>query len=308
MNKLDPTIHQPIQPSSDENQATNPQDDKIQKVAIDFLNELPPEIIQHIANHVPLSGLAGLAQQNLMGRDHAEPVILARAKKGGYAGTNLQGAKRFIKALNEETRQFCESVGGLPKSRNHDGTVNIDATWLNIENLSMADIFQIFSHKEAYGTTFPKLKKLLIDQAKKLQLNGANPNLQTDRVDPILHLAVRYGDKQMVDILLKANADLTRTNANGETALNLSIKRKQDKITESLLQLPQNLDIADVEGCTPLHSAVQNGDIKTVPALLNAGANPNLPNGNSHTPLDLAQELGLQEIAMLIQAHLANLN
>ena len=109
------------------------------------------------------------------------------------------------------------------------------------------------------------LVKLLLD-------NGANPNIASNnqfQVAPI-HSACAISHFDMVELLIKHDAD---------------VNAKQ------------------MHGVTPLHSAAHNGQTKLSKFLIDNGADINAKMDNGQTPLFMASEKNFQETAELIIKH-----
>lgn len=82
-----------------------------------------------------------------------------------------------------------------------------------------------------------------------------------------------------------------------------SIQRQDYQGVQDALQQGADVDVAYPQDCSALKYAVLSGDIRMVRLLLNAGANIVLPDESSLniTAIDIAQELGYDDIANLIR-------
>jgi len=149
---------------------------------------------------------------------------------------------------------------------------------------------------------------------------------------PVLLLAARGGQLDVVKALADARAGLDRTNANGETAMMLAaigghrsvveylISREAQVnkpgwtaliyaatnghhgIVELLLENHAYIDAAPPNGVTALMMAARGGHLETVKLLLEEGADPTLKTDLGQTAVDWAMMSRNSDIAGLIRA------
>jgi len=169
--------------------------------------------------------------------------------------------------------------------------------------------------------------------AALLLANGANPNARSQHNVP-LSLAVRFGWKDAVILLLNSGADINVTDArdmslleeiihspgstdlegrelvelllergidphHGEdgkgTPLHKAVRRGRRGITEILIQAGANLNARDEHGRTPLHAAVESTQLELVVLLIEAGADVNPQDSRGNTPMYYASGSGINE-------------
>ncbi|WP_353277454.1 ankyrin repeat domain-containing protein [Wolbachia endosymbiont (group A) of Agelastica alni] len=127
-----------------------------------------------------------------------------------------------------------------------------------------------------------------------IDVNEVNKNDRTP-----LHLAAKYGRKDIVEMLLNKEAKVDVVDNRGRTPLHLAAQYNEKKeIVEMLLNKGAKVDIADNRGRTPLHLAAQNNNKEIVDALIKAKANVDIKDEDEKTPLDLTTN---KEIKALLQ-------
>ncbi|MBO9496787.1 ankyrin repeat domain-containing protein [Thalassotalea sp. G20_0] len=98
-----------------------------------------------------------------------------------------------------------------------------------------------------------------------LLANGADPNDRINNNETALHLAVRLGLPEIIDMLMKYKADINaKTNDEGRTALHLVAESGQREILDKLLQHEANANALDNDERTPLYLLTcADGQLKT---------------------------------------------
>jgi ankyrin repeat protein len=83
----------------------------------------------------------------------------------------------------------------------------------------------------------------------------------------------------MVDILLKANADLnTQENSTGWTALMFAVNKGHKDIVQRLVSAGADVHIRDKRGRSALSLALERGDVDVMKVLIEGGADVNTQN------------------------------
>lgn len=103
---------------------------------------------------------------------------------------------------------------------------------------------------------------------------------------PVLSLAVTYGRKVVVDILLERGADVNVPDDKGSTPLHYAALHNQRDILITLLDHHADVNHANSAGQTALHIAVAQHNVVNAQILLDRGANPSLADKAGQTPLD----------------------
>jgi ankyrin repeat protein len=97
----------------------------------------------------------------------------------------------------------------------------------------------------------------------KLLLNyGANPNVPT-HLDigyylPI-HKACEKGNREIVEILIRAGTDLNARNKVGQTPLHICVRQKNTELARVVIMAGCDLDVRDTAGCNASYYAKANG-------------------------------------------------
>ncbi len=127
----------------------------------------------------------------------------------------------------------------------------------------------------------------------------------------LLHLATWLQKTEMVEHLLQPplNADPTKRDASGKSALLLAASKYESKAKKGLIDLllahdKVNVDDVDGKGQTALHLAAYRFNVVAVRKLLVKGANPNITDKWGQSPLHVAaKKIDGYEIMDLVLAH-----
>ena len=90
-----------------------------------------------------------------------------------------------------------------------------------------------------------------------------------------LHLAARYGCKDVVQVLLDVGAEPNKANRHKACPLHLAALNGQKEVVEVLLDGGAEFDVEDEYGQTPLHLAAGGGHEEVFKLLIDKGADPN---------------------------------
>jgi ankyrin repeat protein len=101
--------------------------------------------------------------------------------------------------------------------------------------------------------------------------------------DPRLTEAVKHGNREAVQALLRAHVDVNAPEVDGTTALHWAVQANDLETIRVLLRAGANVKAVNRYGVMPLSLAATNGDPVVIEMLIDAGADPNsaLPEGET---------------------------
>jgi ankyrin repeat protein len=126
-----------------------------------------------------------------------------------------------------------------------------------------------------------------------------------------IHDAIRRGDLQRVQALLKDNSNLIferDTNDFGATPLQIAVVARHTDIIKLLLAQKADPNETNNHGETSLHSAADLGKKDIIELLLANNANIEAKNNDGWTPLEVAAFSSRLEAAKILLANKANVN
>lgn len=173
--------------------------------------------------------------------------------------------------------------------------------------LLQAGISSTFVNAEGRDALWYAAQQGNITLLKALMAAGAQPSLTDKAGDTALHVASQRGHVEVVSTLLaagkgaSATALLKQINHKGSTALHLASAAGQMKTVETLLTAGADIDPRDHAGNTPLIVAVISHRNDVISLLLQRGAGLDKRNNNKKTALDIADQLGYQEVGTLLR-------
>ncbi|MGE4513609.1 MAG: ankyrin repeat domain-containing protein [Chryseobacterium sp.] len=106
-----------------------------------------------------------------------------------------------------------------------------------------------------------KVAKILIDKVK-------DNNYKSKEGTALSGLSFRY-NKELVEYLLKKNADPNIADANGTTPLFWAVKSGNNELTELLLKYKADKTVKDTQGMTPFEYALQTNNKEIINLLKN---------------------------------------
>jgi len=108
-----------------------------------------------------------------------------------------------------------------------------------------------------------------------------------------LEYAVRNGNRDMLQALLWAKADINARNEDGQTALMMLSEKVTSEIVWDLVNAGAKVNLHDKDGDTALISTAEENNVEALKALLDAGAKVDASNKDGETALMKAAANGL---------------
>ena len=136
---------------------------------------------------------------------------------------------------------------------------------------------------------------------------GLDVNFADETGTTLLMLAVRSGNAESVEVLIKAGARVYPDNLFGDTALLIATYGGHEKIVDILLSKGASIG-ANPKGWTPLHYAAFAGHPHLANKFIKPGINIDRTTDNGLTALMVASMNGHIEVVRLLLAHKADIN
>jgi len=127
---------------------------------------------------------------------------------------------------------------------------------------------------------------------------GVDVNTNVHGCTP-LHCAVRYGHKEVAQLLIAKGADVNAKDTRGRTPADLAINEGRKEIAKLLMSK---------SGDVSLHTAAYIGDLQKVQKFIDAGANVDAKDRKGQTALHYAAKAGQIAVAKLLIANGADVN
>jgi ankyrin repeat protein len=115
-----------------------------------------------------------------------------------------------------------------------------------------------------------------ISSIRRLIDEGANPNQFDEYGTPLLILAVRISDDDMLSLFLEAGANVNAADTDGETALHCSASIGNLNAMKMLISKSAEIDAINIDGKTPLIIASIMGKVDACRILIDSGADINI--------------------------------
>jgi len=219
--------------------------------------------------------------------------------------------KVTIRRTYSSYERMAESEKKIQDILNSGGTIN--EKFNSIENAynTSRKLLNGERYWKAKDKTFV-VESNYIDIIKYLLLLKAKINMKNTKQETPLHIACRYGLRNILELLLKNGKgfDINCVDQEGNTPLHYACYGKYTSIVKILLREDQiNVNITDPNNDTPLMIAVYNNHSDTVLELLKyPKTNIDMLNKVLETPLIAACRLNYYNIAKILIDHKANIN
>jgi ankyrin repeat protein len=167
---------------------------------------------------------------------------------------------------------------------------------LTLLNEHVNDLFSIIYYSVSFG--YHNLLKLTATTEpfrKALSMEDCNG-------ETLLYLAVKFGNEQIVRVLLEegAQTDAISSVHNKQSPLHLAVKSNSRDVVDLLLKRGASPDIMDRYRNTPLHLAADTGSSPIADLLLKHGADVNFFDNFGRTPLHFAATKGHTSVLELL--------
>ncbi|MDA3839594.1 MAG: ankyrin repeat domain-containing protein [Patescibacteria group bacterium] len=156
-----------------------------------------------------------------------------------------------------------------------------------------------FENKTALIYAIENNKKEMIDLL--LKANAKLPEEQ-ELINPCLHSAVLNSLQDIADKLLENGASLSGFDNNGRSLLHNAVIGKNLKWTDLLIAKNIQINKLDSFNRTPLHYSVELNQLNITKLLIQNGAEINSIDCTNRTPLNIAQALGYIQIAAFLES------
>ena len=135
---------------------------------------------------------------------------------------------------------------------------------------------------------------------------GANVNemiaVNPTTVVPLLQLALSHRQRQIIESILHSNCDIDALNSEGKTALHVAVTCSINEVIDLLCEQGANVNAKTSQGGTPLIIAIVKKNKQAVFKLLEYDADVNIHDNDKVTPLMLAFRYGLPDVAEFLIA------
>lgn len=131
-----------------------------------------------------------------------------------------------------------------------------------------------------------------------LKKGGINVNKRDAEGNTPLHYACLKGYRDIVNLLLDNDADVSIANNLSETPLHAASRSGNKEIIGRLVEYGAELDATDSEGQTPLIRLLDNRRTDAALFLIEQGADPEIADNTGHKAIDYATAHGLREVVV----------
>ncbi|XP_074108023.1 uncharacterized protein LOC141533190 [Cotesia typhae] len=164
------------------------------------------------------------------------------------------------------------------------------------------------SNQPANVQTYYELRRTLqrkkTGEARSLMAAGAKVNSPHGRAcDTILHLAIKCGDLELVQLVLNKGSHVNVKNTHGKTPLHVAVELGYDKIVEVLISKDAYVNTSAKDGSTPIQAAISSFRSKIFCMLVRNGAKTNVTLNNGQSLFYTAVKSGVSPIVECLLKH-----
>ncbi|HYJ87141.1 MAG TPA: ankyrin repeat domain-containing protein [Pyrinomonadaceae bacterium] len=270
----------------------------------------PPIATQQNPRWAPGSSLVGTVKDQNGALIPAATIFLSNTELqvASYASTGLDGQFKIdnlqaaVYRLRIEAPGFAaDETEGLYLQSN--GEIRVDRTLRVAQVEETVDVesngpeIQTFTSGGVaiVAPEHPFVKAAHEDDLEALTalIAGIDVNLRDKRSETTaLEHAVRNANREMVQLLLSAGADVNKTNDVGETVLMMLDDDATSDLTWDLINAGANVNRKDKFGTTALMEIAASNNMEALKTVLDAGAEVNAKNEEGQTALMLAASGG----------------
>lgn len=116
-----------------------------------------------------------------------------------------------------------------------------------------------------------------------------------------IHIACLYGDLSKIKKMISSGVNINSKDFSHKTPLMYAAEDGAVETIEYLIKNGANIDEIDVRGESALIIAIKNNNIKASQMLIENGADLKIKNEDNKDALNIAKDLGCQEIVDLIE-------
>lgn len=143
-----------------------------------------------------------------------------------------------------------------------------------------------------------------VEMIRFLLSHGADPNAKDDENESVFLAAVRYGNLEIVDILLETGlVDLEERNLRNDPLFSVAVDKKAHDVAKRLMEMETtDMNAVGASGRTALMYAVMNKDLAMVELLLSTGkADLDIADTSGETVTELARRFKDEDITKALQ-------
>lgn len=129
----------------------------------------------------------------------------------------------------------------------------------------------------------------------------------TGKLDQQLITAIKNGDTERAEEILKLGASPGKPDPTGRTPMHLAALGGQTGIIKALFNRKANVNARDEELVTPLHCAAWNGHADAATGLLELGASPSAADIDNETPMHNAAETNSVSVLKALMVRTADM-